>query len=339
MLYVTTRNKVDSLTAHKVLRDGFAPDGGQFLPMLMPRLSAEQIQKIMEMSFCDAVAHVLNLFFNEKLTGWDVEFTIGRKPLKFAPIGRKIVVAEFWHNSDHNLHYALDRIYRRLCDNDFACGKAKGWAVIAIRVAFLFGIFAQLHQGQIQAADIAVSGKDLDSMIAAWYARAMGLPLGLILCGTNENRGFWDLVNKGQLDTGVSVVNTNTPDMDQIAPLAVERLIFEIMGLEETLEYLQKCERKEIYRVPEAYRQQLGQGIVSSVVGENRVVDLINSVYRTNHYLINPYMAISYGTLQDYRSKTGENRMTLLISESAPAEHADLIAAATGLSVAQIKNA
>ena len=75
----------------------------------------------------------------------------------------------------------------------------------------------------------------------------------------------------------------------------------------------------------------------SSVVGGRRVMDLIASVYRTNQYLIDPYTAISYGTLQDYRAKTGENKLTVLFSEGNPEHFADVISQATGLPVRDIK--
>lgn len=338
MLYITTRNKIDSFTAHKVLRDGFAPDGGQFLPIRMPQYSREQMRVIMEMPFCDVVAHVLNGFFSANLTGWDVEFAIGKWPVKFSSIGRKITVAEFWHNTDHSMNYAIHRLYRRLCGQDVCSANAKGWALIAIRIAFVFAVYAQLHQEQISVDDVAVTGADLDAMMAVWYAKKMGLPVGLILCGTNENCSFWDLLNKGQMDTGAAVVHTKTPAMDQTVPLGIERLIYEIMGREEALVYWQQVEKKETYRVPEKYRQELGRGIICSVVSDNRVADLMNSIYRTNGYFIDPYMAICYGSLQDYRARTGENRMTLIFSECEPAVYAKTIAAVTGVPEGKIKN-
>ena len=338
MLYVTTRNKIDSFTAYKVLRDGFAADGGQFLPILMPQYTHQQIQQMLELPFCDVVADVLNAFFNAKLMGRDVEFAVGKRPVRFAAIGRKIMIAEFWHNTDHSLDCAMDRIYRRLCMQDLQCSTPKGWALIAIRIALLFGVFAQLHQEQISVEDVAITGPDLDAMMAAWYARAMGLPIGLIVCGINENRGFWDLLNKGQMDVSAAVVHTNTPLLDQSMPSGVERLIYETLGREETLVYLHQAENKGIYRVPQENREQLGQGIVCSVIGENRVMDLVNSVYHTNHYFIDPYMAISFGALQDHRSKTGENRMTLIFSDSAPSQYAKLISSATGVPGEDIKN-
>ena len=339
MLYVTTRNKTDSYTAYKALRDGITSDGGQFLPLQLPILSQEMLEEILELSFCDAVAQVLNMFFSVRLTGWDVEFTIGRRPLTFSTFGRKITVAEFWNNADQSMKYSMDRVYKLLCDHDVVCGEARGWGAIAIRIAFLFGAFSQLKRENITVFDIATSGYDMESVMAAWYARKMGLPIGLILCGTNENCGIWDLLYKGQLDTGAAVVATDAEAMDQVVPAGVERLICETLGLEENLVFMHHVKQKHVYRVPDEQRNLLSAGLFSSVVGKKRVKDLINSVYQTNGYFIDPYMAISYGTLQDYRSKTGENRMTLMISEAAPVKYAQIIASATGLSESQIRKA
>ena len=331
MLYVTTRNKTDSYTAYKALRDGFASSGGQFIPLQLPVLSQDKLDELLALSFCDTVAQILNMFFSVQLTGWDVEFAIGRRPVKFSCFGRKITVAEFWHNADQSMTYSMNRVYSLLCQRDIACGKARGWGAIAIRIAFLFGAFSLLKVEGISILDIAASGYDMESVMAVWYARKMGLPVGLILCGANENCGVWDLLYKGQLDTGASVVSTDAQAMDQIVPAGVERLIYETLGLDENLAFLRQVNQKGVYRMSDEQRSLVRQGLFSSVVGKSRVKDLINSVYQTNGYLIDPYMAISYGTLLDYRTKTGENRMTLLLSEAAPVKHAKIIAAATGL--------
>ena len=79
-------------------------------------------------------------------------------------------------------------------------------------------------------------------------------------------------------------------------------------------------------------QSKLSQGLFVAVVGQQRVKDIIGSIYRTNTYLLDPYTAISYGALQDFRAKTGENRVTLMLTEENPVRYSDLLADATGLS-------
>lgn len=317
MLYVTTRNKTDSYTAYRALHECAAADGGQFLPIRLPVYDAQQLQELAEKSFNDIVAQVLNVFFSAHLTGWDIEFAIGRKPIKIVDMGRKIVIAELWRNTEGSFATAVTRIYDRLCEFDASNAQPSGWATIAIRIAFLFGLYGELHRMNIHAFDAAASGKDMESSMALWYAREMGLPVGKIICGTNENCWAWDLIHKGEVNPSASV-QTDMPDMDTI-PLGIERLIFSTLGFGENMRYLKSLSNKSVYKIDSGMLSKLNKGLFSAVVGKRRISDVISSVSSTNGYLLDSYTAISYGALQDYRAKTGENKITLLISEENPA--------------------
>ena len=78
MLYLSTRSKADSFTAYRVLHSDAAPDGGMFLPMQLPVQNDADLAAFAQMNFGEAAAAVLNLFFGTKLSGWDVDFAVGR---------------------------------------------------------------------------------------------------------------------------------------------------------------------------------------------------------------------------------------------------------------------
>ena len=336
MLYVTTRNKADSYTAYRALHEGTASDGGQFVPLRLPVIPSDQLEAMKEHSFHENVAQILNIFFSAGVTCWDVEFSLGRKPVKFTDMGRKILAAELWRNTESDYQVGAMRLYGRLCD---ALGQGQlptGWASIAIRIAYLFGVYAELAKNNIPGLDVAASGKDMELVMALWYAKKMGLPFGKIICGTNENCWMWDLLHKGELTFGMPVI-TDTPDMDVI-PSGIERLIYGTLGLEESKRYLDCAYRKSTYKLKAEQVSVLNSGLFASVVGNRRMKDLIASAYSTHNYLLDPYTAISYGALQDYRAKTGENNVTLLLVEGNPAHYASVISRIVGLPEEQISN-
>ena len=92
MLYVSTRNKVDSFTTYFALRNEAAPDGGVFMPMQLPVLSDVQLAQLEQMNFSQAIAFILNQFFGTKITGWDVDFAAGRQAVALHEIGHKVSV-------------------------------------------------------------------------------------------------------------------------------------------------------------------------------------------------------------------------------------------------------
>ena len=81
MLYVTTRGKYDAFTAARTMNLDRGPDGGLFIPFRLPQLTRDEIIALGSKTFGQNVADILNLFFSTRLSGWDVDMTIGRSPV------------------------------------------------------------------------------------------------------------------------------------------------------------------------------------------------------------------------------------------------------------------
>ena len=108
MLYVTTRNHLDSFTACPVLKENRAPDGGLFVPLHVPKLSQQDCARLAEMSFGQCAAEMLNLFFSTRLTGWDVDFAVGRYPVRLEALAHKIYLAEYKRFVEQTVVYDRD---------------------------------------------------------------------------------------------------------------------------------------------------------------------------------------------------------------------------------------
>lgn len=321
MLYATTRSKSSVETAYKTIHTDCAADGGLYTPFRLVTFSAEQIAALKERSFSQNMADVLNHFFACGLTGWDIEFVIGRSPVKMHTVTHRIHIAESWHNTQWKFDYAVQMLSDRL-RRDSSTQAPANWVAIAVRVAVLFALYGQLLAGgQVEEAavlDVAVTTGDFTAPMAAWYARRMGLPIGNIICGCNANGGVWDLLHHGQLPTGGISIKTTTPEADVVVPRNLERLVFETLGMEETLRYLDCCRTGTVYApAPEDF-EILRAGMFAAVISDSRVDTIIHSVYRTSNYVFNPYGALAYGSLLDYRARTGESRPALLLTERSP---------------------
>ena len=328
MLYATTRNKNDVHTAYRVIHQDCAQDGGLFLPFSMPHLEDSEIRALKDRSFGDNVAQILNLFFSAGLTGWDVEFAIGRNAAQNVTINNRLVLCECWHNS----HWRYEYIVQMLSDRLRKEGNGEvptNWVRMAISVAVLFGIYGNLlEQEQVSqqaTVDIAVAVGDFSMPMAAWYAREMGLPVANIVCGCNANGAVWDLLHHGQMGTGGIAAKTITPEADVVVPRNPERLVYETLGMEETARYLDCCRTGSIYAVAEETLEQLRAGLFAAVISDDRVNSVIHSVYRTSN-----------SSLLDYRAKTGESRPALLLSERSPICDRDQVAKAMQVPVAEL---
>lgn len=334
MLYLSTRSKTESFTSHRVLHEACAPDGGCFVPFRMPSIH-DRIHLLKTRSFGENVANILNLFFSTDITGWDVDCVIGKNAANLTSMQRRVVVARLWSNPVGCYQYIEEQLYRKISAQKG--NEAGSWVRIAIRIAALSGLAGELQKLGIEEFDIASPVGDFSLPIAAWYGRQVGIPIGTIICTCNENSVCWDLLHRGEMDTGASVIHTITPELDVQNPKELERLIYGAFGVDETLRYLEVSAAGKTFFVNPLRLSELNSGFFACVVGQDRVEPVIRSVFRSAGVILDPCTAVAYGGLQDYRAKTGESKTTLLISDKNPLHDFPVVSNATGLTKEDLK--
>lgn len=323
MLYLTTRNKFDTYTVHRANQSDRGPDGGLYQPFRLAKVESEMLASLKEHSFGQRVAQILNLFFSVQLTGWDVELCAGKSPVKVVSMGHRMLVAETWHNNDWDFSRLEKNLAARICGYEDREKTPTSWVGIAVRIAVLFGIYGELlASGALDeetAFDISVPVGNFAAPMAAWYARRMGMPIANIIC-CHDDSSVWDLLHQGQVRTDCGM------------PENLERLINATLGLEETLRYCEICEKGRMYTVKPEELENLRKGMYATVISPDRLTTLIPSVYRTGGYVFGPRAVLAYGGLQNYRAKTGENRLALLLADRSPVRDSALVASALEIS-------
>lgn len=307
MLYLSTRNRADSFTAHRVLRSSAAPDGGMFMPMRVPVQNEVALAVFEEMSFSEAVAAIMNLFFGVQITGWDVDFAIGRQAVDLVSGGYKVSLAESWHNSSGTHAYLVQRLYNLVVGEKSSAVAPNAWFQATVNIAILFGIYGKYCRQEIYEFDIAVEAGDLQLLLAIRYAQKMGLPIRKIILGSIEGDGLWEFLSYGDYQTS----------RKERLP-GLEALLWLEFGYVEEHNYMQATMKKAVYRLKDLRLDQFRNGIFTTVVGDNRVKNVVESTMRTNNYYMEHSTARAFGALQDYRAKTGENKNTLLFAQNAP---------------------
>lgn len=329
MLYLTTRSKHDAYTAHRTLCADLGPDGGMFLPYCMPVMARQEVLALADKSFSQCVADVLNSFLSCRLTGWDVEFCIGRYPVKTEDISHRIIVAQTWQNQAWDYAWAELALAEKICPEELPEGKPSAWLKIAIRIAFLTGIFADLIRQGIadpeHPVDVAVPGGDFSVPMSVWYGRQMGLPIANIICGCDGDGAVWDLLHLGAVKA----------DMEM--PAHFERLVCGALGFDEANRYSQICKDGGVYSLLPVDAEKLRRGMFAAVISSDRLEATILGAQRTSGYVLGPESALGYGALLDFRAKTGENRPALLLAERSPVLDALHVASCIGMTVAELK--
>lgn len=331
MLYITTRDHSDAYTPHRVLGQSRAADGGMFLPMQMPTVSKEQLADLQNKTFGQNFADILNLFFQSRLDGWDVDFCIGRYASKLRAMSHRVYIAEVWHNPEHDFARMVRNLNGRLRGNKDTMDEPTNWAWISIRIAVMFALFGELCKINVANAhtpiDVALPSGDFAGPMAVWYARQMGLPVANIICACDENDAAWDLLRNGEISMSASVT----------VPTDLERLILGTLGLEESKRYATRMEARKSYQLNPEQAKTVKQGMFPAVISWKRRSEIIHGVYSANTYILDPGSAMAYGGLQDYRALAGETRPALILTERSPICSAETVANAMGITVEMLK--
>ncbi len=326
MLYITTRDNTDAFTAHHALTEDYAQDGGRYIPFRFPQFSADDLHTLTEKPFGQIIAEILNTFFSSRLTGWDVDFCIGRNAARTIAVAHKTAVAELWHNPQSDYGYIVDSLYNLVTGQNASSGHASEWFQIAVRIAVMFALYGEIVRQQIisdqETFDISVPVNDFSAPMAAYYARTMGLPVQKILCSDQENSCVWDFIQRGTL-------STSTID-DALYPGA-ERLIQATLGFGSVHMFREKYHRRQIFAIDEAQHGCITDAFFCSVIGTDRIRSVICSIFRSNSYIFDPGTALCHGGLQDYRAKTGNSRTTLIFAVESPLRASEQICSAIGV--------
>ena len=337
MLYITTRNRHDAYTAHRAIHEDRAPDGGSYVPFRMPVCDEQMLSDWNKKNFGKIVADVLKMFVPADISGWDVDFSVGKNPVRLVKMGRRVTVAQLWRNSAED-YEGLEKALARLIYKDDS--RPSEWVRVAIRISFLAAALLQMiqdDQNNVGAVDIAVTAGDFMTPIAVWYLRQAGFPVGKIICSCNENSAVWDLLRMGEARTDVAALRTDSSAVDAALPPQMERLICGALGQDEAVYYSQVCQRGGMYKVADEKRKLLQKDVYVAAVSNRRIDDLLQSVYTTNGCVVGPQTAMAYGGLLDYRARSGENRRTLLFEDRSPVLDKAIVSSATGLTESQLR--
>lgn len=325
MLYITTRSNDENYTAHTALTADLAKDGGYFVPFRLPTYSPEEIDGFKEKSFCQTLAEILNMFFSARLDANELELRMGRNIPRVLAINHKILMAELWKNPKGNYTYLENVLHLALVGME-AADKPKEWERIAIGIATFFGLYGQVLRQDLlpagQSFDICVNSDEFMWPIVSWYCRKMGLPINVITCANVDDSTLWDFLHRGTISTTL---------ISDTLQHGMERLLQGIFGCTEAEKFHLACAERQPYSLTEEMLNTLNEGLFCSVSGEDRVKQTINSVFRSNSYIMTPQSALSYSGLQDYRAKTGNSEPTMILAMHTPKDCVTEICEYTGL--------
>lgn len=189
-------------------------------------------------------------------------------------------------------------------------------------IYYYYGYFQLVNKQKIKLGDkinVSVPTGNFGNILAAYYAKEMGLPIAKFICASNENKVLADFFDEGIYDKRRELILTESPSMDILVSSNLERLLFEASGRDsnETKKLMNELEHKGVYSISEKSKEFLND-FYGNYANTKEVYKAIKDLYEKEGYLIDTHTAVAYVVLKKYIKSTGDTTPYLISSTASP---------------------
>ena len=167
--------------------------------------------------------------------------------------------------------------------------------------------------------NVVVPTGNFGNILAAFYAKNMGLPIARLICASNENKVLYDFFNTGNYDRNREFVLTSSPSMDILISSNLERLIYRIAGNDavKNAELMAALSGDGSYRISDEMKAQLTD-FYGNYASEEETAGRIKELYDNTGYVIDTHTAVASSVYKKYKKDTHDETKTVIASTASP---------------------
>lgn len=204
-------------------------------------------------------------------------------------------------------------------------------------VYYVYAYAALVRQNKIEAGqeiNIVVPTGNFGNILAAFYAKQMGLPVNKLICASNENKVLFDFFSTGTYNRKRDFILTSSPSMDILISSNLERLIYRIAGEDASVcrKLMEELSSGGSYTITEKMREALAD-FYGNYCTEEETAETIHHVYKESGYILDTHTAVASGVYEKYRKDSGDDTPVIIASTASPYKFArSVMGAVTELS-------
>lgn len=175
----------------------------------------------------------------------------------------------------------------------------------------------QVNQGEL--INFVVPTGNFGNILAAYYAKCMGVPIHKLICASNENKVLYDFFQTGRYDKNREFILTTSPSMDILVSSNLERLIYQIADCDSdvTKELMEALTTKGIYEISETMKNKLKE-FIGGWASAEETEEAIRKVYQENDYVLDTHTAVAASVYHKYANDTKDTTKTVIVSTASP---------------------
>ena len=191
------------------------------------------------------------------------------------------------------------------------------------QIAYYVYAYAKLYANGAIAKDekinVAVPTGNFGNILAAFYAKNMGLPIAKLICASNENKVLFDFFSTGTYDRNRKFMLTSSPSMDILISSNLERLIYRIAGNDavKNKALMASLTSDGKYEITDEMSAQL-LDFYGNYTNESETAETIKELYEKTGYVIDTHTAVAAGVYKKYKEETKDTAKTVIASTASP---------------------
>ena len=201
------------------------------------------------------------------------------------------------------------------------------------QVVYYVYAYAKLLQNEEIAEDeeinVVVPTGNFGNILAAYYAKNMGIPIAKLICASNENKVLYDIFQTGTYDRNREFVLTTSPSMDILISSNLERLIYKISGEDarKDTDLMTELKTKGSYAITGEMKANLAD-FAAGYATEEQVAKTIHDIYEDTGYVMDTHTAVAATVYKAYREDSKDDRKTVIASTASPYKFAGSVMSA-----------
>jgi len=189
-------------------------------------------------------------------------------------------------------------------------------------VYYVYAYAKLLQNEEIIAGEeinVVVPTGNFGNILAAYFAKQMGVPIAKLICASNDNKVLYDFFETGVYDKNREFILTISPSMDILISSNLERLVYMIAGCDakKNSELMKALKEKGVYELTDDMKANLSD-FAAGYATEEEVKAKIADVYKKTGYVMDTHTAVAAYVCEKYQKESGDARKTVIASTASP---------------------
>ncbi len=218
----------------------------------------------------------------------------------------------------------------------FSSANSINWGRLSPQIVYYISVYASLvESGDIEYGEkinIVVPTGNFGNILAAYYAKEMGLPVNKLICASNSNNVLTDFINTGVYDRNRHFYTTISPSMDILISSNLERLLYHLTdgNDKQIAEWFGKLAKEGKYEVTADVKAKINDLFYGGFCDDAATKDAIKQAFDEYSYLMDTHTAVAYKVYHDYKDATGDQTKTVIASTANPYKFGKAVYEAVG---------